>query len=171
MIILMANYASAQNEMWVYKTDGSIVRYNTAEIDSIKFIPLGEYVGPEVATKDVENITFTSAVCGGDVASDGGIEVTAKGVCWSTKQNPTINDNKTTDGNGIGSYNSNLSNLSDNTKYYVRAYATNEAGTAYGEEKIFTTLEEEPDDPEIPEDPTTGEANGYDWVDLGLPSV
>ena len=155
MIILMANYASAQNEMWVYKTDGSIVRYNTAEIDSIKFIPLGEYVVPEIATNEVENITFTSAVCGGDVASDGGIEVTAKGVCWSTSPNPTIEDDKTEDGSGLGSYTSNLTGLSENTTYYVRAYATNAAGTNYGEEKSFTTL---------------APINGHYYVDLGLPS-
>jgi hypothetical protein len=90
------------------------------------------------------------------VTYDGNSTVTARGICWSTNQNPTINDNKTTEGSGIGSYSSNLSNLSDNTTYYIRAYATNEKGTSYGEEKSFTTRA------------STGTENGYGWVDLGL---
>lgn len=112
---------------------------------------------PVVITAEVSGITTNSAVCGGEVTFDGNL-VTERGVCWSTSQNPTINDNKTNDGNGIGTYISNLSNLTDNTTYYVRAYATNEAGTSYGEERSFTTL------------PSSGIINGHEWVDLGLPS-
>ena len=93
-----------------------------------------------ITTKEVTNIKATTATCGGNVTSDGNSTVTARGVCWSTSPNPTINDNKTTDGSGTGSYTSNLTNLSDNTTYYVRAYATNEKGTSYGEEKSFATL-------------------------------
>ena len=99
-----------------------------------------EIVLPTVKTNAVTNIKATTATCGGYVSSDGNGTVTARGVCWSTSQNPTINDNKTTEGSGIGSYSSNLSNLSDNTTYYIRAYATNEKGTAYGEEMSFATL-------------------------------
>ena len=112
---------------------------------------------PTVTTNDVTNITSSSATCGGNVTFDGGFDITARGVCWSTKQNPTINDNKTNDGNGTGSFTSNLTNLTENTTYYVRAYATTEKGTSYGEVKSFETL----DTPTI---------NGYEYVDLGLPS-
>ena len=112
---------------------------------------------PVVVTSKVSGITTNSAVCGGEVTFDGNL-VTERGVCWSTSLNPTINNNKTNDGNGIGTYISNLSNLTDNTTYYVRAYATNEAGTNYGEERSFTTL------------PSSGIINGHEWVDLGLPS-
>ena len=98
---------------------------------------------PVVTTNEVTNITQTTATCGGTVTFDGGANVTARGVCWSTSQNPTINDNKTSDGSGTGSFTSNLINLNPNTTYYVRAYATNEKGTSYGEEKSFTTLEED----------------------------
>ncbi len=115
---------------------------------------------PTVTTSSIGDITTNSAVCGGNVTSDGGSPVTAKGVCWSTAQNPTINSKKTNDGSGTGSYSSNLTNLSDNTKYYVRAYATNSKGTAYGETISFTTEEIS----------QTGEINGYEYVDLGLPS-
>ena len=96
---------------------------------------------PTVTTNVVTNITSSSATCGGNVTFDGGFDITARGVCWSTKQNPTINDNKTNDGNGTGSFTSNLTNLTENTTYYVRAYATNEKGTSYGEEKSFKTME------------------------------
>ena len=141
VLIVMMFGLSAQNYMLIYKTDGSIVRHNTAEIDSIKFVPMGNFEEPTVTTNEVENITFTSAICGGNVTYDGGVEVTAKGICWSTEPNPTVSDNYTVDGSGIGSYTSNLSNLLESTTYYVRAYATNVVGTSYGEERSFTTLE------------------------------
>lgn len=95
---------------------------------------------PTVITADVTEITSESAVSGGEVISDGGGNVTSRGVCWSTSPNPAIEDSFTTDGNGIGSFVSNLTSLSNNTAYHVRAYATNEAGTAYGLDKTFTTL-------------------------------
>lgn len=94
---------------------------------------------PTVITADVTEITAESAVCGGNVTNDGGSTVTARGVCWSTSLNPTINDSFTTDGEGIGSFISNITELSGNTTYHVRAYATNEAGTAYGLDKECTT--------------------------------
>ena len=94
-----------------------------------------------ITTKDVTNIKINTATCGGNVTSDGNATVTARGICWSTNPNPTIEDNKTNDGGGTGSYSSNITNLTPNTTYYVRAYATNEKRTAYGEQKSFTTLE------------------------------
>ena len=95
---------------------------------------------PEVTTVEPTEIAITSAKTGGNVTSDGGGEVTAKGVCWSTSQNPTLSDSFSTDGIGLGEYLSIINGLTINTTYYVRAYATNEAGTAYGEEFSFTTL-------------------------------
>ena len=100
-----------------------------------------EIVLPTVTTNAVTNIKVTTATCGGNVTFNGNATVTARGICWGTSPNPTIDDNKTTDGSGTGSYTSNLSNLASQTTYYVRAYATNEKGTSYGEEKSFTTLE------------------------------
>jgi uncharacterized protein (TIGR02145 family) len=76
---------------------------------------------------------------GGDISDDGGGNITARGVCWSTEQSPTIDDSKTNDGSGSGSYTSEISGLDYDTDYYVRAYATNSAGTAYGDELSFTT--------------------------------
>jgi uncharacterized protein (TIGR02145 family) len=94
---------------------------------------------PEITTKAVTDITQQGANSGGNVSSDGGAPVTALGVCWNTLSGPTISNNKTTDGNGTGTYSSNMTGLSLSTTYYVRAYATNSTGTAYGNEVYFTT--------------------------------
>jgi len=93
-----------------------------------------------VTTGNITNNSFISAVSGGNVTDDGKVLVTTRGVCWSTAQNPTIHDNKTNDGSGTGNFTSNIIGLDPGTTYYVRAYATNEVGTIYGEQKTFTTL-------------------------------
>ena len=112
----------------------------TAYGDEISFTTLLEKLLPTVTTSDVTDITSNSATCGGNVISDGNGTVTARGICWSISQNPTIEDNKTNDGSGTGSFASQIPDLVPNTQYYVRAYATNEVGTAYGDEISFTTL-------------------------------
>ena len=94
---------------------------------------------PVVTTANVSGITQISAVSGGNVTSDGGASVTARGICWGTTQNPTTAANKTNDGKGIGSFTSNLTGLTANTTYYLRAYATNSAGTGYGSQVTFNT--------------------------------
>lgn len=95
---------------------------------------------PTVTTTAISAITETSAESGGNVTDDGGSTVTSRGVCWSTSQNPITTDNKTTDGTGTGSFTSSITGLSFATIYYVRAYATNGAGTTYGNDISFTTL-------------------------------
>jgi hypothetical protein len=94
---------------------------------------------PVVTTANVSGITQTSVVSGGNVTNDGGAEVTARGVCWSTIQNPTTSSSKTVDGTGSGAFTSNISGLVANTNYYIRAYATNSEGTSYGNEVTFAT--------------------------------
>jgi uncharacterized protein (TIGR02145 family) len=94
---------------------------------------------PDVTTENVSGITQTSAVSGGNVTNNGGAEVTARGVCWGTAQNPTLSSNKTSDGIGNGVFTSSVTGLKTNTTYYVRAYAINSEGTAYGEDVPFTT--------------------------------
>jgi len=96
---------------------------------------------PVVTTTSVTAITQTTATSGGNVTGDGGAEVTSRGVCWNTSENPTTSNSKTSDGKGTGSFTSNLTSLTPGTKYYVRAYATNEAGTDYGNQVSFTTGE------------------------------
>ena len=94
---------------------------------------------PTVSTTSVSSVTASSAASGGNVTSDGGSSITAKGVCWSTSANPTTSDSKTTDGTGTGTYTSSITGLSPVTTYHVRAYATNSAGTSYGSDVTFTT--------------------------------
>ena len=99
---------------------------------------------PSVTTAQITSITESSAISGGEITNDGGAPITARGVCWSTVQNPTISDEKTSDGTGSGDFSSSLSGLMENTTYYLRAYATNSKGTAYGPEISFSTIESEP---------------------------
>jgi len=94
-----------------------------------------------VQTEDVVDAVGTSAVCGGNVTDDGNSKVTARGVCWSKNKGPTIADSKTEDGEGTGEFVSQITGLEQGVTYYVRAYATNDAGTAYGSEKSFSTIE------------------------------
>lgn len=96
---------------------------------------------PELTTVAVTEITMNSAVSGGTIVTDGGEDISAKGVCWSTSTNPTIADEKTSDGTGSANFSSAIVGLSEGTTYYVRAYATNEVGTAYGNELSFTTTQ------------------------------
>ena len=123
--------------------------------EELTFTTKKEIELPTVTTVKVKDITESEAVSGGEVTSDGGGEVTARGICWSTKHNPTLEDEYTIDGKGVGSFISDMEDLEADTKYYVRAYATNEKGTAYGEEVSFTTEEEdEPEEPgDEPEEP------------------
>ena len=108
---------------------------------------------PTISTSAVSDISCTSAIVGGNVSNDGGANVTERGVVYSTSKEPTTSNNKVKNGSGIGSFSCNLSNLQDGVTYYVRAYATNIKGTAYGEQLSFSTPKLE---------------NGHDYVDLGL---
>lgn len=94
---------------------------------------------PSLTTDSITNITSVSATSGGDVIYNGGTNVIARGVCWSTSSNPTLSDFHTTDSSGNGHFTSSLTNLEPATTYYVRAYATNSVGTNYGMEVSFTT--------------------------------
>ena len=92
-----------------------------------------------VTTSEVNNISATMAKCGGNVTSEGDLTVTARGVCWNTTDNPTVDDSHTVDGSGAGAFTSTITDLTGNTTYYVRAYATTSEGTVYGETRTFET--------------------------------
>lgn len=102
--------------------------------------PLSE---PEVAISNATNITETGFDIGGSIVSTGGLAITNYGHCWSTDENPTINDSKSSLGqrSSTGSFTSNIANLENATTYYVRAYAENEKGISYSEQMKVTTLE------------------------------
>ncbi len=117
------------------KAYGSSVRCLT---DSISY---SQATLPTVTTAAISNILLNTASGGGEVTNDGGAIVTARGICWSNVINPTIANNHTFNGYGTGVFTSNLTVLQANTQYFVRAFATNRVGTAYGDEVTFTTLE------------------------------
>ncbi|MGM9818236.1 MAG: hypothetical protein ACI30B_04550 [Paludibacteraceae bacterium] len=97
------------------------------------------YTMATVTTNAATNVSYTTAIVGGEVTSDGGTSVTERGVCYSTAQNPTTSNSKISSGSGTGSFSVSLTGLSDGTTYYVRAYAINSKGTSYGAQKSFTT--------------------------------
>ncbi len=116
-------------------------KYGTAygKEESIKTLKAGK---PSVNTLEVQDVDLYSAKFNGKVVGDSGLLVNARGVCWNTTGNPTLENNSgfTNDGNGTGSFTSQLTGLTDNTTYYVAAFATNEKGTAYGQVKDFLAI-------------------------------
>jgi uncharacterized protein (TIGR02145 family) len=111
--------------------------------NEISFITSGP---PAITTITITGITNTTATSGGNITSDGGASVTARGVCWNIANGslPTINDNKTIDGIGIGVFSSSIIGLERYTTYNVRAYATNNNGTGYGNTMSFFTIQIDP---------------------------
>ena len=107
---------------------------------------------PQIITNPVSAITPTTALGGGNVTNNGGAAVTARGVCWNTRPNPTTANAKTSDGSGSGAFSSYIRGLTPGTTYYVRAYAINSVGTAYGNQVLFTTS---PIPPTVITDPVT----------------
>ena len=122
--------------------------------EEVVFTTLKQVVLPTVTTTSATSVTETSAVTGGNVTSDGGASVTERGVVYSTTQNPTVANSKVASGSGTGAFTCNLTGLQSNTTYFVRAYAVNSKGTAYGDEVSFTTKE--------------GVMATPEYVDLGL---
>lgn len=117
----------------VFIVAGLILIVNSCKKDKVPTIPV-------LTTAVPSGITRMGALSGGNITSDGGSEVTARGVCWGTAHNPTIGLNETDDGNGTGLFTSDITGLTPNTAYYVRAYAINNEGTGYGNEVTFSTI-------------------------------
>ena len=101
-------------------------------------------VPPSISTNIVTEISTTTAVSGGNITANGGAPIISKGICWNTSENPTIDNNKTIENADLVSFTSNITQLTPNTSYYVRAYATNSAGIGYGKSESFKTLGDKP---------------------------
>ena len=98
---------------------------------------------PTVSTESINRIRQTNAYSGGKIIDDGGVSISQMGVCWNTSADPNVTNNKTIDSSFIASFTSHITGLTPSTKYYVRAYATNSEGTAYGATEAFTTVAED----------------------------
>ena len=114
---------------------------------------------PTISTNNISSVSTTTAVSGGNISSNGGDSVTARGVCFGTSSNPTLLNNVVNCGNGSGTFSANLTNLLPDTTYYLRAFATNSLGTAYGNQISFNTLKL----PVVYD----YDSNGYDTVHIG----
>lgn len=125
---------------YIYKESASVVRdyYNKNAGFSIRCVKDADL--PTLTTVIPSSITYTTAIGGGNITSNGGAPVTACGVCWSTTKNPTILDNKSIDTIGLNTFRSSITGLNINTTYYIRAYATNISGTGYGEQVVFNSM-------------------------------
>jgi uncharacterized protein (TIGR02145 family) len=120
---------------------------------------------PHITTNPYMDITKTTATAGGNITYGGDSPVTGRGVCWSKSQSPTLVDYHTSDGNGIGNFISKLTGLKPNTPYYIRSYATNSSGTAFGNQMTFTTKDTIPCCPGLPT--VTYEGKVYHTVQIG----
>ncbi len=108
--------------------------------NEVTFVTADETFLPEVITHEVTDFNHFYAIGGGEVVSNGGLDIIERGICWSTSPNPTTTGNKLTAGTGMGEFECRMMCLFGNTTYYVRAFAANEAGMKYGNEVTFTTL-------------------------------
>ncbi len=113
---------------------------NDALTPVFSFTATGTGFSTVLSTTAISSVTWTSASSGGDITSDGGSPITARGICWSTSPNPTVaNESQVDGGAGTGSFTCTLSGLLPGTYYYVRAWATNAIGTGYAHSVGFTT--------------------------------
>jgi len=134
--------AQTSDTLYIYHQGAVVFKRSVAQIDSMSYSPpaIALPVLASVVTAEPGSITETSATLGGTIPADGGGAITARGIVWSTTQNPTIAlSTKTSEAGGSGTFTSTITGLAPSTTYYVRAYATNSAGTSYGEELSFTT--------------------------------
>ena len=127
---------------------------------------------PSLITLSVSGVTATSATGGGKIVDDGGGPVTERGVCWNTSPNPTISDNKVSSGSGTGSFTGKMTGLKGSTVYYVKAYAVNSAGTAYGPQISFTTVNGNVTYTLVKvANPTTEQQNAYNMITAAMDSA
>ena len=139
LLAINAVSLQAQTTMNIYQSNGSVLQIPLNTIDSITYTIGNPGQLATLSTLPVGNITGNAATSGGNITNNGGTPVTQRGVVWSTSPSPTTANNQSSDGSGTGNYTSTLTGLTASTTYYVRAYATNSAGTAYGNQVQFTT--------------------------------
>ena len=139
MLLMSTLVVQSQSIMNIHQSNGTVLQIPLNTIDSITYTIPNPGNLATLTTTVASSITETSAVSGGNITNNGGSLITQRGVCYSTSPSPTTANTTIISGSGTGSFTSNLTSLTANTTYYMRAYATNSAGTAYGNELSFTT--------------------------------
>lgn len=139
LTVISAFGLQAQTIMNIHQSNGTVLQIPLNTIDSITYTISNPGNLASITTIAVTTITGTTAISGGNITNDGGSLITQRGICYSTSPSPTTANTIIISGSGSGTFTSNLTFLSANITYFVRAYATNSSGTAYGNEVSFTT--------------------------------
>ena len=139
LIVISAYGLQAQTIMNIHQSNGIVLQIPLNTIDSITYTISNPGNLATLTTTAVSSISETTAISGGNITNDGGTLITQRGICYSTSPSPTTANTIIISGSGSGTFTSSLTGLTASTSYYVRAYATNSAGTAYGNEVSFTT--------------------------------
>ena len=130
---------NAQTTMNIHQSNGSVLTLPLNTIDSITYTVGNPGNLATLSTLPIGSITENSAISGVNITSNGGSTVTEHGICWNTSPSPSTSDNTIVGGSGTGNFTVPITGLDPNTEYFIRAYAINSAGTAYGNELSFTT--------------------------------
>jgi len=139
LIVISAYGLQAQTIMNIHQSNGIVLQIPLNTIDSITYTISNPGNLASITTIAVTSITGSTAISGGNITNDGGTLITQRGICYSTSPSPTTANTIIISGSGSGTFTSSLTGLTASTSYYVRAYATNSAGTAYGNEVSFAT--------------------------------
>jgi uncharacterized protein (TIGR02145 family) len=135
--VFVSNFTSLEPGTLYYVRSYAVNKIGVAYGNLLSFTTLTSV--PKLSTTSVTGLTATTITTGGSISDDDGTPITSRGVCWSTAQNPTVNDFKTIEGSGIGQFISRLTSLQPGTVYYLRSYAVNKFGVYYGNQLNFTT--------------------------------
>ena len=125
--------------MFIYQQNGVILPFTLNTIDSVTYTINNPGLLASISTSPISSITSSAALSGGNITNDGGSLITHRGVVWNVNPGPTTANSFVNSGIGLGNFTSSIAGLNPNTTYYVRAFATNNAGTAYGNEISFST--------------------------------
>lgn len=132
-------FGSNHSKFELFRNAAIFENFDITNIDSLTFsdgIPANL---PALNNPEISGVLNTTALCRFIVNSTGGTSVTEKGICWSLNENPTINDNKIVSASLISVSEINLTGLTSQTSYFVRAYAINSTGISYSNQVQFTT--------------------------------
>lgn len=143
-VVDSVKFSNNASQLVIYKSDNSFDGIEIPKIDSITFSGSVPAITPVLSTVAISSILNTTAKCSFSFLSTGGTSITEKGVCWSTAENPTIENNKVVSSTSTSATTVDVLGLTAQTSYFVRAYAINSSGISYSEQANFTTANFKP---------------------------